>query len=667
MPDSPLFHALLTVSVSLFASSVVPCPGQSSQIQDQTVLCEGFDDALPNLHTHQARYAADAARAHSGRQSLRVTPTAKSGGAYVRLDGVVDLHSDYEFSAWVYAGKSGTVSLYISAGGGRQRQTRALVSGGLAGRWVQLTGQLRGKDWQATDREVMLAMRCSAESWFDDVVLRKTRLPEPPIDVYPGLVRNLHAAADRSTLRITAGAELVLAANHGALVAGFQSPMAQRPATAEMVIPPDGLLSFAVDVPASVYVTGSLRLVPDADLRPGLRAYVLSDDTVVAAPMVRAEAWQGEGDPLTGPAPDITGTRPAAEVQLATWLLPTGRHYLTVAGPHFRPAGRFQQLRIRAVARPVEQPLYQFALLSDAHLGSGRAVWMNTKLDGPARVELAATLAALKREGLAWAVIAGDMTDHSESEQFEALSAACRQGGLPVYGCIGNHDAYRAASRGLALETCAALFPAGKTDYVIHRPPLRLIVLDGAHWKSKGGQFMDHYDAADFGGIGLRPEQIAWLKQELARDRQTPTAIVWHFAYCREGLASSGYQMPAIKLPTGAAEMRNALRQAPNVVAVLCGHTHWNEYNRRDGIADLVNPAFCEWPNAYRVFRVYQDRMEWELRQVPNRGFVRESFVPAKASAWMISTAADDLTGTVPFHRDSKSLAAPGTSARAKR
>jgi hypothetical protein len=37
--------------------------------------------------------------------------------------------------------------------------------------------------------------------------------------------------------------------------------------------------------------------------------------------------------------------------------------------------------------------------------------------------------------------------------------------------------------------------------------------------------------------------------------------------------------------------------------------------------------------------------VEWELRQVRNRGFVRESFATHKALSWMISTAADDLTG----------------------
>ncbi|MDX9793687.1 MAG: hypothetical protein RBU24_09295 [Kiritimatiellia bacterium] len=41
-------------------------------------------------------------------------------------------------------------------------------------------------------------------------------------------------------------------------------------------------------------------------------------------------------------------------------------------------------------------------------------------------------------------------------------------------------------------------------------------------------------------------------------------------------------------------------------------------------IACLQNAAFAEWPNLYRVLRVYPDRIEWEVRQVHNRGFVSE-------------------------------------------
>lgn len=641
-----LTPAVFSVFVGLAVLPAATCWGQPPAVTDQVVLTEGFEGKLPDFHTYQARYAADTLRAHSGKGSLRVTPVT-SGGAYFRLDGVVDLQSDYEFSAWVYTDAPETVRLYISASDGKRRHTKALVAGGRAGQWMQLVGTLRGKEWNATDTQVMLAMSCSAESWFDDVVLRKTRLPEPPIDAYPPLAKVLRNMADQRAVTITAGTEVTLLATQGALVHGLETPTPCRPTAAQVVIPPDGLLTFALDAPAPLYVTGTLRLAPHEDLRPGLRAYVLSDDTVVGAPMVTAEAWEGVGKPLTGPAPDLTGPVPPDEVELATWLLPAGRHYLTVAGPHVRPAGTFGQLRLRALARPVEEPVYRFALLSDTHLASGRAVWMNTKLDGPSQAELGATLAALKHEGVDWAVLAGDMTDRGTREQFEALGTVCRQSGLPVFGCIGNHDSYLVSSRRDALELCRELFPDGTTDYVVNKPPLRLIVLDGAHWKSKSGQFMDHYDAADNGGIGFRPEQVQWLKQELARDAKTPTVVIDHFPmHCRGGLSSCGYKLPPASMMAEALEV---IRQAPNVVAVLCGHTHWNEHNPQDGIAHVVNTAFCEWPNAYRVFRVYANRMEWEVRQVPNRGFVRESFVVPKALSWMISTGEGDLTGVVSF------------------
>jgi hypothetical protein len=87
------------------------------------------------------------------------------------------------------------------------------------------------------------------------------------------------------------------------------------------------------------------------------------------------------------------------------------------------------------------------------------------------------------------------------------------------------------------------------------------------------------------------------------------------------------------------------LTDAPNVRGTLCGHTHWNEVNGVAGRTHLTNPAFCEWPNAYRVLRVYPDHVEWELRQVRNRGFVRESFIPQKGLSWMLSTGEGDLTG----------------------
>lgn len=87
----------------------------------QQPIDEGFEGALPDFHLYQATCAADAARAHSGKSSLRVTPAKDFGGAYFKLDGTLDFASDYEFTLWAYAGSNCTVNAYISASGGKER------------------------------------------------------------------------------------------------------------------------------------------------------------------------------------------------------------------------------------------------------------------------------------------------------------------------------------------------------------------------------------------------------------------------------------------------------------------------------------------------------------------------------------------------------------------
>ncbi len=615
---------------------------------DSLVIAEGFEGEIPDLHTYQAEYFADDTMAHGGKRSLRVVPKEQSGGAYFRLDGLVDLKSDYEFSAWARADEDGTARLYISASDGKQRYTKAQAAsqtfGGKSGEWVHLVGTLRGEQWQPTDCDVMMALSTTGESRFDDVVLRKTHIPPPPIATYPVISRNLQAKADRLAVTLAPGTEVVLKAESGVLAAGFASAEVRQVSGTSVELPPDGMLVFAVDAPRPVRVAGTMRLEPDADLRPGLRASVMCDSTVLATPMVQADAWVGLGPrTLTGAMPDIAGAQPADQVELTSWLLPAGRHYLMVAAPYFRRGGTFHGLWLRASEQPEPDPLYQFALLSDTHLGSGRGLWMNYKMNEPAHAELAATLASLKAESMRFALIAGDMTDQALREQFDALGHICRESGLPVYGCIGNHDSYLASSRCDALELCPELFPGGTTDYVLSQAPLRFIVLDASYWKDRNGVFLDRYNPKNGMSIDIKPEQVDWLRQTLAADVRTPTLAVWHYPFLtRGGLSTCGYRLPAERVDQ---EVLDILEAAPNVVGTLAGHTHWNHFHTHNRLHHVTNPAFCEWPNAYRVFRVYSDHIEWELRQAGNRGFVRESFAVPKALSWQISTGDNDLGG----------------------
>ena len=274
---------------------------------------------------------------------------------------------------------------------------------------------------------------------------------------------------------------------------------------------------------------------------------------------------------------------------------------------------------------------------------------MNVKLSGPVAEELTHTLTALREEGVAFALIAGDMTDSATREQFERLARAVEESGLPVYGCVGNHDSYHTSSRRDQLDLLPASFVGGKTDYVLDRPPLRFVVLDASHWRSKDGGFMDHYERGKSSGIGMRPEQVEWLRRTLASDTTTPTVVVSHYPFHnRGGTSSCGYKLRAGR---GASNVVELLSAAPNVVATLNGHTHWNSVDPLDGITCIQNAAFVEWPNMYRVLRVYDDRVEWGVRLAGNFGFVRESFVREKALSWMISTREGDLAGEVDLVR----------------
>lgn len=453
-----------------------------------------------------------------------------------------------------------------------------------------------------------------------------------PLVAYPLVERAARAiAGDRS--RTLSTPTLELRPRDGAYAPSLSGGRPSRPDEGPLVIAPDGLLTFAVDMPRSAWVSAELLLESAHDMRPGLRASVLCDTTLVGVPMTGAPDW-GITE-ITDPAPTVAGTVAASRIALHPWLMRAGRRYVTIAAPHFRPAGTFASLTLQALARPVEPPLFQFAFISDTHLRRhGREDWMNRKMGDAAAPELSRTLEALAAEGIAFVVHGGDMTERATRDEFVLVRDVLAAQPLPVYGCIGNHDRYLDSSRPDALELLAPHFPGGTLDYTFTRPPLRFVVMDVAVEEEP-----------------VRVRKVQWLADTLAADTTTPTVFVWHYpVFNRGGISSCGFRLQDWSA-LGRATLLGIVRRAPNVIAVINGHDHWDEVNLVDGLPFVQNAAFVEWPNTFRVYRVFPDRLEWEVRQVANRGFVRESFLPAKAMSWMIATRDGDVSGVVPFTR----------------
>ncbi|MDF9826968.1 putative phosphodiesterase [Ereboglobus sp. PH5-10] len=676
-PKTPRsLHALL------LASALALCP----LLPAKAVIDAGFETGLPaGVSASRIKIATDTSRAHSGRASLRITSESKGEWSHLTfaLDGKLDFSANHEFSVWVYVGPKSRISARMTADDGSGEPYIVVHGAGdiEQDKWCRLSGTVYAGDWRKNDRDFKLVIRVRGTCWIDDLSL-VTNSAETHSQVWPRLKDALHAAADKRPSTIAPGGVLVLDARNAALApdtardnillpgiditSGAPAPsivpsdsdsLPNRESKIENAIgiPADGMLVFAIDAKDDLDLTGTLQLEPDDDdLRPGLRVTVLSDDTVIAAPGVKAAPWRTKYDAKKRPSPitkDLRGERPPATIPLNHWRMTKGRHYIAVAGPHMRPGGTFARLELRAAARPAEKPLHTFGFLADTHLGFGRITKATAKLNARTAGQLEATLRQLKREGADFAIIAGDMTDNGRRSQFEDLARATKNAGLPVYGCVGNHDTGRDSRADIA-ATIPHLFPDGpdKTDYAFTRPPLRFIVLDGSHWRAKGGPINPHRVA----GIPdqttvYRADMLDWLRDTLAADTTTPTIVVSHYMfYLRRGISSvSGYNLG--KASAMNKELMAVLDAAPNVVATLNGHHHRNAVGHYRGITSIQNPAFASWPNAYRVFRVYADRIEWEVRQMPNRGLIRESANPGMGILWTLSIYDDDLAGTIPL------------------
>ena len=188
-----------------------------------------------------------------------------------------------------------------------------------------------------------------------------------PIANWPDLKALLHSEADKHAVRLDRGSRIILDASKGALAPDLSLLQVLAVNDPAVAIPANGILTFAVDVAEPMYVTGSVSIAAGpGDLRPGLRAYVLSDTTVVAAPMIYQEVPAGQ----TQIDFDLPGDMPGKKINLVRWHLTPGRHYISIAGPHYRAAGAFESIELHGLDTVAQRPDYTFALIADAHLGN---------------------------------------------------------------------------------------------------------------------------------------------------------------------------------------------------------------------------------------------------------------------------------------------------------
>ena len=152
-------------------------------------------------------------------------------------------------------------------------------------------------------------------------------------------------------------------------------------------------------------------------------------------------------------------------------------------------------------------------------------------------------------------IASGDLVDHGEPEEYEALKAILADVNIPVYFAVGNHD-----RRDAFLEAFGGPFAPtdenGFVQYAVNFDGLRMVVCDTlAEGRDRSG-----CDEA----------RADWLRRTLDEDATAPTLVVMHHPPIISGVRWMDPEpgAPWIDL------LADVIRGRDNIRAVLCGHVH---------------------------------------------------------------------------------------------
>jgi Icc protein len=223
--------------------------------------------------------------------------------------------------------------------------------------------------------------------------------------------------------------------------------------------------------------------------------------------------------------------------------------------------------------------------LSDLHVGAGESP---QPLED-ARDAVDAILALRPRPDAV--LVTGDLAEHGSPSEYAAVRRLLANLPMPVHVVAGNHDA-RPALR--------AAFPApGGADapyrWTARCGALRLVGCDTTRPGRDDGR--------------LAPGELAWLREQLALDRDAPTVVAMHHPPLATGMpALDRYALAA----GDRAALEDLLRGFPHVQRVATGHVHMAVCGRIAGAVATTCPS--TWRERPRL-EIGAD--EWETVRQP--------------------------------------------------
>jgi len=198
---------------------------------------------------------------------------------------------------------------------------------------------------------------------------------------------------------------------------------------------------------------------------------------------------------------------------------------------------------------------------------------------------------------------------------------------LPIEYCIGNHDVWglqNAKSDPLYGKKWAVeqLNISGRYRS-FDRKGWHFIMLDSVQMTPEGKWYTAFID----------PEQMAWLRQDLAKtDPKTPILVLSHIPilsatafYDRKTVKNGNWEIPGSWNHTDAVDLIELFYTYPNVKTALSGHMHLLDRVDYNGVAYLCNGAVCG--NWWTSDTYHQTKAGYALLDLYDDGTVERTYL----------------------------------------
>ncbi|HXM94882.1 MAG TPA: metallophosphoesterase [Candidatus Dormibacteraeota bacterium] len=287
----------------------------------------------------------------------------------------------------------------------------------------------------------------------------------------------------------------------------------------------------------------------------------------------------------------------------------------------------------------------RFVVITDTHFfaegrGKDGVYWNKTLHSRSAEIGVAMfeSIAKLRPE---FVIHCGDFTGLCDMENFEMGRQIMDRLCCPWFVVPGNHDTWYPGVRDRLSDFYG--LPRGQCYYYFSLDDTCFVFLDTCYWQARDGSvspYLDKqsYDCGMIEGLVVPQDEIAWLRNVLARHGNQKVILVGH--------APIGFKprYPVRDMPEGLInhdEMRALISEYKNVKVVFAGHWHINDIHLEDGVVFCQTCSLREYPFEFRFVEARADGLHISTVGLEDSSFNCASLIPEKDNTWVAGNDAD--------------------------